>query len=421
MIAALAAALSFASCQKESGNANEEGDPVNIRIKLNNEIVNKTRAIDGIDGGYEQDRVTLTGTDPVYVYIFTGYGKLLVKDEGHTVAQLQAGVTYQNSTYTLLTTAAKQVVILANVSTDLAPTTNEISDYASLQAKIETLNAAATRYGSGTASVITVYGESGITWNGPDGNGVEQGAASLELNPLLARIDAIVSTEHAEGLLSAVPTVGTTGVLLKGVAVLYSGTGSHFAPAFEYTYADAGAGKALQSGLLADDYTLWNGVGHGDAAQFGTKGGQTILHGSWDKTNGVWGDGTPVANVVTTTHDVFSRSFYAFPPTAAKHPTTETASKFYGYSAHTILTVYGDYYDSKGNITTLFWPVHFNGTDADPLDQGQHYKVNIGLKADFTDGDGGGTDPEEEHPADVVVTVSKAKWKTTINITKDFN
>lgn len=409
MIAALAAVVGLTGCQKEGGDSNEGTEAVNISIKLDNEVLTGTRALDGITD-LKQDRVTMSGSDPVYVYIFNSTGKLLQYD-ATTVGALTTGKTYMNSTNTLLTTSAKDVVVLANL--DAAPAA--VTSYAGLQAQIQTLTEAASRYSEGTtavSSVIAVYGKSGITW-GTATAGVTPGTANLALNPLFARIDATVSTNGAQGLHKSAPAAGTAGVVLKGVAVLYSGYASHYASDFYFTYAEAAAVtptavKALQSGLVAGDFTNWGAIGHGDAAQFGTKGAQTILHASWD---GTWNGAN---NLVTTTYDVFSRSFYAFPPTA------ETDGS--GYSAHTILTVYGDHYAEDGTVTPLFWPVHFKagGDTAAALAQGQHYNVNINLKGDFRAGDGGNPDPEDVRKANVTVTITEAKWKPTITINKDF-
>lgn len=412
VIAALAAAVGFTSCQKEGGEPNVGTDAVNISIKLDNEILTGTKALDGLTD-LKQDRVTMSDGDPVYVYIFNTTGRLLQYD-ATTVGLLKGeGKTYMNTANPLLTTAAKDVVVLANLGAVPAAVTS----YAELQAQFQTLATASTRYNEGVAavsSVIAVYGKGGIDW-GTTVDGVTPGNAALTLNPLLARIDATVSTEGSQGIYSLAPGKGTAGVVLKGVAVLYSGYASHYASNFAFTLAEAAAAtpavNALQSGLVptTTDYPLWNGITHGDAAQFGTKGAETILHGTW---KGTWNGKD---NLAITGHDVFSRSFYAFPPTA------ETDGS--GYSAHTILTVYGDHYAEDGTVTPLFWPVHFvaGGDTSAALAQGQHYNVTINLKGDFKAGDGGSVDPESERKANVSVTISEAKWKPTITISKDFN
>lgn len=392
LLAALAAVTLFASCSKEGGEGQADIDAASITIKFSNST---TKALDDLNGSdFTQ---TILVVDNANVFMFDNLGNMLLQDY-MTTNQLAGGKTYDNATYGI-TTAVAEVVVVGNAG-DL--TTTNLTDKATLNAEIGSLVSAETLYANNTGN-FWVYGTSAITWTGTN-SGVTEGEAELEINPILSRIDVTVDISGVTaGLDGAEPNV-----VLDGVAVLYSASWSHYIPKFAPTAAEvtaAGGGKVLTSGVIAADYPLWDGLPvHGDADQFGTKGAETILNGVW-ATNYVVGD------------KKYTRSFYAFAPDIAN------------YGSNAIVTVYGHHQKWEGGAVTkttpLFWPVHFSdnesATGAEPLEPGNVYSVAISFTKDFSDGGGGGTDPEQPiNAANILVKVKPAKWKTVINISKEF-
>lgn len=409
MIAALAAAVGFTSCSSDSNEApSTENTPVSIYVKLSNETA--TRALDNIDG-LLQTEVTLAGDGKVNVFMFDAAGVLIHK-HAPTATELSTGVKYENADIPALTTSTTKVVVVGNVG-DI---TTSVSSYATLQGQLRTLEAAETDY---KAETIWVYGESGITWGAYDADAdVTEGTATLDINPLLSRIDLTVDLSGLDADANGYNGTNDTNPAIEfnGAAVLYSGAQTHMAPKFFYTIAEAQAAtaKPFVSGMIPSSatYQNWETVLHGNAAQYGTAGAETILHGAWAANT----EGTGLA-------EKYTKSFYAFAP----DPTVDG-----GYSANTIVTVYGNYFiydedDVLESTTPMFWPVHFSkgesATGADVLEAGKYYDVTIKFTGDLgsNHGGGGGENPETPiNKANVTVKIKPAQWKAKVVIEKEF-
>lgn len=416
MIAVLAAAVGFASCAKDDGEGkNAEDNSVSLNIKLSNDVVNTTRTMDDIDAvdKTKQDKVNLVSGELINVFMFKSDGTKVIA-EAIDVADLLTGKTYTNAAYTTLTTSTDKVVIVGNIG-DI---TSGVNSYSDLQAKLKTLADAETDYNDAARGKIWVYGDKTITWLGDtDNDGVIEGETKITLNPILSRIDLTVDiTGVTKGIAGVGDNPAYPNVEITGVAVLYSGAQTHLAKNFPYLMSEKGANKAFTSSIVAASYTAWNSQLHGDAATYDpNSGADNFLHATW---KGTWNSQPNFAT------NVFTRSFYAFAP----DETADTANQ--GYTANTIITVYGDRieYEADGTTvksrTTYFWPVHFNANNAsigaESLQPGQRYAVKISLIGDFSIPKPGGPHPEDQFPANVKVEIEKPAWKPVISVNKNF-
>lgn len=412
-----AAGMLFFSCTADDDvnklvNTLEDGDAASMVLKLSNETVSGTRALDDLQPNGIQSILQVKGT--VNIFFFTATGKLVHGDTPN-VSELSTGKKYTNEDHGI-TTAVKEVVVVGNVGNILSGVTNKKS----LHQKLNTLENAQSDYIKSSPD-IWVYGSStDIDWNAsPAVNGVMQGSCTLDVAPVLSRIDVTVNTS---GITAGYEPsdIPSSNVDFKGVAVLYSGGYTHYIPEFipttsEITAQYGSAAVPLRSGLTDNSFPLWTGTNQ-TTLLTPTVNDESILNASW---LGQWNSNDNFDSPSGT----FSRSFYAFP--------SKTQSGF--YNRNTVVTVYGDFHDNPGEsddkITPLFWAVHFSPTQllngstfATTLENGKVYNLTINLKGDYSEGGPGTTDPDgESNPADITVTINQAKWKAIISMKIDFD
>jgi len=379
-----------------------------ITLKLSNEAVVKTRAMDDLQNDNTQNILKLKGD--VNIFFFAGNGSLVMSDRP-AATDLVSGkqYTYEDG----ITTSISEVIVVGNIP-DI---TSGINSKAGLQAILSTLEAAQSAYMKAEPD-IWVYGAStSIDWDSnPLINGMKHGKCTIDMAPILSRIDVTVKTDGiTNGYTPSSPS--TSNVYFKGVAVLYSGAYSHYIPGFVPLMATLSTGVGpgtlpLRSGLDDNNFPLWTASDQVSVLTGDNGGSESLLHATW---NGLWNtqsnEGTP---------GKFERTFYAFP--------SSIESGY--YNRNTILTVYADYKETPGaagDPTPLFWSVRFadnqqikGGSFAQPLENGNIYQLTLNMTGDYSDGGGGTTDPEAEF-ANLDVTINQIKWKTVIPMEVDFN
>jgi len=383
-----------------------EGEAASLTMKLANEAVMKTRAFDDLQNDRTQNILQVRGD--VNIFFFTNLGTL-VKSDTPAATELVAGkdYTYDNDG---ITTAVKEVIVVANVGDISAGITNK----ASLQDKLNSLEVAQQDYLK-LSPDIWVYGSTtAIDWDAkPAINGIKQGECSIDMSPILSRIDVTVNTSGITAGYDPV-NISSSSVDFKGVAVLYSGAYTHYIPTFTPLISNIGGGDLpLNSGLPDHSFPLWTASGQTSVLTT-TSTGESILHALW---KGEWND---VNNLEPST-GTFKRTFYAFPSSV------ETGY----YNRNTILTVYGDHHNHPGEsndvVPPLFWAVRFaesqplnGGAFAEQLKNGTVYNITLNLKGDYSGGGPGTTDPEAES-ANLEVTINQVKWRAIIPMEIDFN
>lgn len=411
------AGIVLVSCSNDSNDIliNEESgnsESASIVLKLANEAAVGTRALGDLQNDRTQNILQVRGT--VNIFFFTATGNL-VKSDTPLATDLLTGKEYTNQVHGI-TTAVKEVVIVGNVGDITSGVTNKNT----LHAKLNTLEKAQSDYTESTPDIWVYGATTDINWDAqPAVNGVKQGECTVDMAPVLARIDVTINTT---GITSGyTPTsLSASNVDFKGIAVLYSGGYSHYIPNFipnlSAITSGYGAGTLpLRSGLMDTSFPLWTGSSQVSLLTPAT-GDESILHASWD---GTWNS----QDNLDATKRIFTRSFYAFP--------SNTESGY--YDRNTIVTLYGDHHDNPGevgdNVTPLFWAVHFSssqvlngGAFSQPLENGTVYNLVIYLNGDYTNGGPGTTDPEEEsNPANLTVTMEQVKWKAVIPMEMTFN
>jgi len=406
--------LSF-SCSNDATDSigppeSPQGEAASLIMKLSNEAVVNTRSFDDLQNDRTQNILQVRGD--VNIFFFTNMGTL-VKSDTPSASELIAGknYTYDNDG---ITTAVKEVIVVANVGNIATGITSK----SSLQAKLKSLQEAQDDYIQSPPE-IWVYGSTtAIDWDSePAVNDIKQGKCTIDVAPVLSRIDVTVNTS---GITAGYKPsdIPSSNIDFKGVAVLYSGAYSHLIPPFVPSIAaidkEIGAGTLpLKSGLADSGFPLWTAS---DQVSVLTpaNGKESILNATWA---GAWNGND---NLDTST-GAFTRTFYAFP----------TSIETGYYNRNTILTVYGDYHDNPGEasdaVTPLFWAVRFSETQplnggafAKPLENGTVYELKINMTGDYSGGGPGTTDPEGES-ANLEVTINQVKWKAVVSMEIDFN
>lgn len=94
-----------------------------------------------------------------------------------------------------------------------------------------------------------------------------------------------------------------------------------------------------------------------------------------------------------------------------------------GWKLPTILTIASTRTNANGSTTPIYYPVHFNASDAGmTIEPGNKYTVTLTLNGDVNGGGGGGsTDPERPlEAAEITVSVTPATWTPKV-VDKEFN
>ncbi|WP_029902707.1 hypothetical protein [Prevotella sp. 10(H)] len=390
-------------------NETKKEEAASLTMKLSNEVAQRTKSFDDLQNDRTQNILQVRGV--VNIFFFTNTGAL-VKSDTPLAADLIAGKTY---TYDNdgITTAIKEVIVVGNVGSIPA----DINNKSKLEAIINSLEQAQDDYQKSTPDIWVYGATTDIDWDSqPAVNGIKQGKCSIDIAPVLSRIDVTVNTSGITAGYEPAD-IPSSNIDFKGVAVLYSGAYTHYIPGFIPTMSSITSkfgttALPLRSGLEDTEFPLWSASNQVSLLTPEKK--ETILHASW---TGEWHGNDNLEQSTGT----LTRTFYAFP----------TSVEAGYYNRNTILTVYGDYHDNPGEsndaITPLFWAVRFSETQplnggafAKPLENGTVYELKINMTGDYSGGGPGTTDPEAES-ANLEVTINQVKWKTVVSMEIDFN
>lgn len=404
MIAAMVAVIGMASCAKDGETAKtENGNPAEISIKFKNKNTN-TRAYDDFSNAEkdQQDGILLNGGT---IFVFDAAGKKIFAQD-YTDTELQSKVTIDH-TDGIKTTNVSRLILVGNVSDDIVTDIENVSD---LRKVIKTLDDVADELEAATPN-IWVYGEvNSFSWSAKDEDGVQKASVTMELHPIMTRIDVTVDITGVTAGMEAV----NPAVVLDGVAMLYSSSHTTLIAPFTPSIAELAAFDAaalpLYSGLINSDYPRWTSDEMSDkVSQFGTAGDQTILFADWDGTRN--GDNLDAAE------KVFTRTFYALAPDFAK------------YGRNAILTIFGTHFgydddDAVISDQSVFWTVHFSGDEsaanAEVMEAGKRYEVKIKMKGDFSNGDGDDDPETTENKGQLDITILEPTWVIADLIEKTF-
>lgn len=413
--AAMSAAMIFSACTKENANGPKSQRVSKATINVNFDLNSKVRAIDPIDNGVEQTEVSIQ--DACIFLIEGGDGTIADSKYVDNVGNLSStGVLFED-----VTTAVSEVFVVTNTGNIIGSMTKK-SEIAALLKSLGDLETAYSggkiwSYGSVTvASSDWVVTED--TTNPEETVYTSRADVSItEVNPILSRVDFVVKVGEATNWVNdfASATPGTSVVVLKGAALLYSAAYTHYIYAFTPSVAALGSNKALVSGLLPEAGSEWYNTPRAEAAQYATAGAESFLYATW---KGSWKSSPNFAS------NQFSRSFYALAPNDVY-----TGSSV---AAKPIIAVYGLCYTWDADASEfeapemLFWPIHFDGEakygtaqKTLTMENGMRYVVTVNLKGDLSKHKV--STPEKRYLADVNVTVSEAKWKSVISIDETFD
>ena len=435
LFAALAVAIGFTSCSKDS-DSTPDGSKAKIQILLNQ--ANYTRAHDQIGGdGVTQTAVSVQ--DDLYVIIAQG-DAIKIADDVSTTGTVSPAYTKDDSGADL-TTSIDKVIILGNLPNGV--TGAQVMAQTSVAALKTLLNkglaVAETDY---LAGKIWVQGEAAVTGWTANSTGIQEASVTVDLAPVLSRVDATVNMSAAEGvytsvgdLQTALSSTGGSALVVEGVALIYSAHESTMVAPFTPT---TGTGSVLVSGLTPEAGSSWEASDDKGKATLFT-GAESFLKGTWLGTS-AWGtptnpnaSGENVTGNSATNAGTFTRSFYAFSPKnyEASTGTGHFISDETGYKATPILVVYGSRYSAAGVKTTpIYFSFRFDDTDmtaaaglgtaAPEMTPGVRYGINLTFTGDFSTK--GSVDPEKpvEYGAALTVTINPAKWSAFVEIGKDF-
>ena len=412
-----------------------------VRIQLNQ--ANYTRGLDDIANTTEQNAVTVQGN----LYVIIAQGDVI--KVAAAVTPTGGGAATTPTAYTKdrdnndLTTDIDKVIILANLPDGVLPT--DVTDATSVAALKTTLNkglaVAETDYLNGK---IWVQGEAAVSnWTANGTTGIQEANVTVDLAPVLSRVDATVNMTAATGVYTSVADLQAaissgSALVVEGVALIYSAHESTMVSPFTPTTP---AGTVLLSGLTPEVGSSWAASNAKGKANLFQTGSDSFLKATWLGTS-AWGTpanpnatGNNTTGNSTTKAGTFTRSFYAFSPKnydAASNPGNTNISDEDGYKAVPILVVYGSRYTAAGVRTTpIYFSFRFDATDmtagaglgsaAPEMTPGVRYGINLTFDGDFSTK--GSVDPEKpvNYGASLTVTINPAKWSAFVNLNKEFN
>ena len=389
VIACTALLMGFASCSKDNGVDQIEGEKATLRISL--EGTADTKALDL--------GTTITVSD-AYAFILNGSNVIMDK------FQLNAPAGAETNPHVIereTTTAASKVIVLGNVG-NIASLLTAVNTLAELQAIV-------ANYGTYvTGAKVWTKGEAGIIFSSLTTPGNEPLAeVTVTVYPISTKLNITIVNEMTNwdaAVATTVPTIGdvTTEpkIAINSVAVLYSGAYIHYTD-----NATTGHVPALTAIPASPATYYYSGISTWPTMV----ATQTSVNANLVKT---WANSASTALTGSATPgDDFAETFYAFANTidaAAFIPGTTV------YDKHPIITVYGRF-----NGADWFWPAHFtkDASYKSIFDQnmlgGKFYNIEIELTGDANSGGGGDPDPESRKGF-VTIRVTSAGWGTVINL-----
>lgn len=457
----MAAMALLASCDKDPKNPTNKGDVI-IEIGVDPGGFTKG-AIDDVTGEHIQNAVTVQGN----LYIFLAAGENIVLGSSYDPTSSDPATLKTDRDGTKLTTAVNRVIVVGNLPTGVVFATDlqNLTTVTALQNALrKDLSLAQSDY---LAGKIWVQGEASVSTYVLQDDGTEKATVSIQLAPVLSRIDMTVNLSgvtdgiFASGEALRLQRIAETnstkgGVVIEGVSVLYSSKESTMVKDFTPVTS---TGNVLYSDISWVGNTAWEAGERANADEYNNSvpevGAQNFLSATW--TDSSWnlanqnitggagaGVGLNVANYVELGGNAtpvykgtFTRSFYAFSPNnyetsdgSGTHfisPVVATEPPY--YKAKTIVTVYGGKYNYLGvKESDIYWAMAFDpdetvdgtASDSEYLVPGYRYAVKFNFKGDFSNGGGGSTTPEEpkDFGAWLEITIQPAKWLGVVNIEK---
>lgn len=405
-IAALASCSQNEDAVPLSGN---DAPKAQVTLKLEGDGVN-SRAAGDLEGSAREDGAKIKN---VTVFFFNQTDFIV------GTPQYVADPATLASTPLTTTTDATQIVVIANLGSDLSGTTFKSVSSLSQLKKVDfsAINdAAGTKSVNQSATNLYSSGMGAITMG--TGDQATIGNATVQLHFISARIDKVKiawkADQHYAANKNDFENTATNWFYIKQVYMMKAQTNSPLLP------ADAAANGTWTGGFTPQTYAFAGGVAWGTApwewpADAGTAPVQTddYLVATMPAAAN-----NSIDNVFGT--DPNHKAWYLFENTpTSNHPTGLIVeivwrSKEDSTKPDELLSKY---------FTVYFGEKMASGTQP-LLEAGKTYNMSIALNGDFKPGGnagGGGDDPDKPSvDSQITVTVDAAQWTTTDEIVKEF-
>ena len=382
--------MGFASCTKDNGVNQIDGDRAVIRISL--EGTADTRALDA--------DVDISVTD---AYAFILNSSNVIMDVFQLTAPNPPATTTPHILERETTTAASKVIVLGNVG-NIASLVTNITTLTELQAIV-------AEYGTYvTDGKIWTKGEETIVFGSTTAGGEPLALTTVVVYPISTKLNITVNNDMTNwdaAVATMVSTIGGTPdatepkIAIESVALLYSAAYIHYTD-----NATSGHIPALASIPASPATYYYSGIDTWSTMD----ATQTSVNANLLKT---WS--ASASSTAGTPGTEFAETFYAFANTkAVTVPTSGSLATAYG--KHPIVTIYGRY-----NGAPWFWPAHFTTDDTyksrfdEDMLGGKFYNIVITLSGDANLGGGGDPDPETK-TAYITINVTSAGWGTVIDL-----
>lgn len=393
------AALASCSQSDDVTSAGSDAPKATVTLKLEGDGVD-TRAA----GASEDATEAGAAISNVTVFFFNQTGFIVGTPQFITATNIGNPIT--------TTTDAAEVVVIANLGSDLSGTT--FKDVASLS-QLQTLDFSSIAGSAGSFTVnqskdnLYSSGMGAITFND------NTGTASVQLHFVAAKIKTVkiawTANQNYAASEQALKDDVNKWFTIKKVYMMTAQTNSPLIPA---NTADASWG-----GFVPQTYAFAGGVAWDAAPWQWTGDNKPEQTGDYLAAAADLVESTANANQIDNA--LASKSWYLFENSpASTHPTGLVIevlwrSKDQSTDANDLLPKY---------FTMYFGEVGANGTTQPLLTAGKTYDMALSLKGSFKPGGnagGGGDDPTKPSvDASVTVTVTVAHWTTTDEIKKDF-
>ena len=399
----MCAIAALTSCSQSDDVAPTGGDAPEAKVilKLEGDGVNATRAA----GAEEPATESGAAIKDVTVFFFNQTGFIVGKPQYIEAASIGNPIT--------TTTNAAEVVVIANLGSDLSGST--FKNVASLS-QLQTLDFSSIAGSTGSFTVNqseTNWYSSGM---GEIAFNDNTGQASVTLHFVAAKIKTVkiawAADQNYAATESDLTTDKTKWFTIKKVYMMTAQTNSPLIPSNTGTWG----------GFVPQNYAFAGGVAWGTAPwQWPLDAGVAapVQTNDYLAVAGDLVESTVTANQIDNA--LSSKSWYLFENSpASTHPTGLVIevlwrSKEQSTSPDELLTKY---------FTMYFGEAGANGATQPLLTAGKTYDMALSLKGSFKPGGnagGGGDDPTKPSvDATVTVTVTAAHWTTTDEITKDF-